>query len=161
MAAPPVTVKLEGIEAVRRTLQELPQAITGKNGGPARRALRRGMAVMRKAARANLALHKDTGLLQKALTVSVIRRLPSGFKGEGVRLRVRRVIYPNKFVKGGTKLATNDTAWWLEYGSSKQPATPWLLPAYNAMALPSVRKAEDSLVADIDKIAADLLRRSG
>ena len=152
-----VEVKLQGMDGVLQTLQSLPPEIVSKRGGPVKLALAKGARVIRDQAKTNLrssiAYNGDvsTGLLEKNLIVSR-GKPPFGGKGERYLVRVRRKAYDGQKIgkkqKVGKRVTTHKTAALLEYGSSHQPATPWLRPAV-------VQKGEEA----INVITADLKRR--
>jgi HK97 gp10 family phage protein len=145
-----VEVKLTGLEGVLATLRELPPEIASKRGGPVRAALRKGARVIHKQAQANLRAvtanetasgrSESTGLLEKNLVITRGKK-PTGSNGERFLVRVRRKGYPSRQDAGTRKSASL-----LEYGSSQQPAEPWLRPAFNARAMEALRTVETELV---------------
>jgi len=157
-----VEFKLTGVEGILRTLQSLPPDVVSKRGGPVKLALAKGARVIRDEAKKNLlaeiALNGDesTGLLAKSLIVSR-GKAPHDGNGERYLVRVKRKTYEGK---AGKPVTTLKTAHLLEYGSSHQPATPWLRPAFAATR----QKATDTVIADlksrIDKIVAKLAKQN-
>lgn len=156
-----VEVKLTGLDGVLDTLRRLPPEVVSKRGGPVKTALRKGALVILKQARDNLRVSasnqtvegsESTGLLLKNLIASR-GKPPNGGKGERYLVRVRRKTYPRK---GGKPVTTLKTAQLLEYGSSHQPAEPWLRPAFLGKAEAAIRTVETTLVAELDKIVARL-----
>lgn len=133
-----VDMKVEGLNGVLETLQSLPSEVVSKRGGPVKLALAKAARVIRDQAKINLkaaiALNGDesTGLLEKNVVVTRGKE-PVGTKGERYLVRVRRKAYDGeklgKRQKAGKRVTTHKTASLLEYGSSHQPATPWLRPA--------------------------------
>src|SRR5690606_12661315 len=93
----------------------------------------------------------STGLLEKNVVVTRGKE-PTGTRGERYLVRVRRKAYDGyklgKRQKAGKRVTTHKTASLLEYGSSQQPATPWLRPAVT-------QKGDEA----INVITADLKRR--
>lgn len=169
-----VDVELQGLNGVLETLRKLPPELVSKRGGVVLRSLKAGARVIRKQAMANLASaigqvsdegeRYSTGLLLRS-GLSISRaKLPSGETGEMVRIRVRRVVYPDRTRRSGRKrggkLATNDTAWFLEYGTSKQPARPWLRPAFNARAQQAIMTVQTDLVRQIDRVVKKLAQQN-
>lgn len=157
------TIKLEGIDNVLTLLRSLPPEVVSKRGGPVRTALRKGAVVIVKAARANLqtAVNNSedkvsTGLLLKNLVVTRGKE-PTGIKGERYLVRVRRKSYGRK----GAQVTTLKTAQLLEYGSSKQPAEPWLRPAFNATARTAIDTTTKELVKALDRIVRKLGKQGG
>jgi HK97 gp10 family phage protein len=155
-----VEVRLTGLDGVLDTLKRLPPEVVSKRGGPVKSALRKGALVILREASLNLAratnnLASDdptsTGLLLKNLIASR-GKAPTGSKGERYLVRVRRKSYQRK----GETVTTLKTAQILEYGSSKQPAEPWLRPAFNAKAMQAIKTIEAELLAGIDRAVRKL-----
>ena len=145
-----IEMNLQGLDGVLDTLRSLPPEVVSKRGGPVKLALAKGARLIRDQAKANLraqiAVNGDvsTGLLEQNIIASR-GKPPIGSKGERYLVRVRRKSYPKK---GGQTVTTRKTASLLEYGSSHQPATPWLAPALK-------QKGGEA----INVITADLQRR--
>ena len=141
-------VRVTGAADIMRLLHELPYEMVSKRGGPVKLALAKGARIVRDQAKANLqaaiALNGDqsTGLLLKNV-ISSRGKPPIGSRGERYLVRVRRKAYPNR-----DDVSVRKTANLLEYGSSQQPATPWLRPAVQS-------KGQEV----IEVMTADLLRR--
>lgn len=160
-----IEIKLTGADSTLRMLRALPREISGKRVAPARQALRKGAVVIRDAARANLRVQTSnatsegrqlsTGLLERNIIVSV-GRLPPGQRGELYRVRVRRrVFYVRK-----QRVSISKTGALLEYGSSQQPAEPWLRPAVNSHAQQAIETVVRELNAGIQRLV-QRLRASG
>ncbi len=157
-----VELKLTGLDGVLALLKSLPPEVVSKRGGPVRSALRKGAVVILKAEKANLTAVtanatesgkvESTGLLMKSLIVSR-GKAPSGGKGERMLVRVKRKSYARK---GGKAVTTLASAQLLEYGSSKQPAEPWIRPAFESKAEEAIKTVERELVAGIDRIVKKL-----
>jgi HK97 gp10 family phage protein len=158
-----VDIELRGVDGVLELLKQLPPEVVGKRGGPVKAALRKAAQVIHRAAKANLqaavAAAKDgdeqlsTGLLIKNLVVTRGKE-PSGGNGERYLVRVRRKSYQRK----GQSVTTLKTAQLLEYGSSKQPAEPWLRPAFESRARAAISTAEVELAKAIDRAVRKLSR---
>ena len=143
-----VEVKVSGLDGVLDTLKSLPAEVVSKRGGPVRAALRKGAAVIQKQEKANLqavTVNADdpdkaasTGLLLKNVVVTR-GKAPSSGKGERYLVRVKRRVYARI---GSKPVTTLKTAQLLEYGSSQQPAEPWIRPAFQAKAEEAI-KGED------------------
>jgi hypothetical protein len=122
-----------------------------------RAALRKGAVVLFKQARANLQAsiaskadqdtRVSTGLLIKNLVITR-GKAPSNGNGERVLVRVRRKSYPRE---GGEVVTTLKSAQLLEYGSSQQPAEPWLRPAFNARAREAIATVEAETIKGINR----------
>lgn len=162
-----VELKLSGLDGVLDTLKSLPPEIVSKRGGPVRAALRKGAVVLQKQALANLqtslsnAPQYSTGLLLKNVVVTRGKE-PVGTKGERFLVRVRRKVYPGKAGRssGGNAVTTLAAANLLEYGSSKQPAEPWLRPAFAAKAETAIKTIEADLIRRVNAIVAKLAAKN-
>lgn len=170
-----ITFKINGIDNVLNMLRELPAAVSAKNGGPVRKALRKGAVVIQKAEIANLqavtsnATKEDvrlsTGLLMKNVVVTR-GKAPSDGKGERMLVRVKRKTYQRsaernaqgKKAKRAAAVTTLQTAQLLEYGSSKQTPEPWIRPAFENKAQTAIETTVSSLVADLDRLASKYLK---
>lgn len=160
-----VEMKLEGLNGVLETLKSLPPEIVSKRGGPVKAALRKGARVIYAEARANLervtanaddeGKRYSTGLLLKNLVVTRGKK-PFGSKGERYLVRVRRKSYGRK----GKALTTLATANMLEYGTVKQPAEPWLRPAFESKARQAISTIESELLKQIDKVVKKLAQQN-
>lgn len=156
-------IKLHGLDGVLKMLSELPKEVVSKRGGPVKAALRKGANVIAKQERANLRAatanqtkegRESTGFLLKNLIVSRGKPPASG-NGERYLIRFRRKSYPDR---KGKAVTTLKTAQLLEYGSSKQPAEPFIRTAFQARAREAIETVERELVAAIDRIASKFLK---
>jgi HK97 gp10 family phage protein len=168
-----VELKVTGLDGVLDLLKKLPPEVVSKNGGPVRSALRKGAVVIQKQAKANISIvtsngnagitYQNTGLLQKNIIVA--RRRKINFKGEHFVVTVRRKNYEGKFRqnaggrRGGKKISTHETGWMLEYGTSQQPAEPWLRPAAATKAQEAVNVTTTELVKRLNAIVKKLARK--
>lgn len=125
-------MNISGIDGILATLRSLPAEVVSKRGGPVKLALAKGARLLRDEAKKNLAAsmvtdddYQNTGLLLSNV-ISSRGKAPRGGKGERYLVRVKRKTYPKK---SGETVTTLKTANLKEYGSSTQPATPWLRPA--------------------------------
>lgn len=159
-------MRLRGLDGVLGTLKQLPPEVVSRRGGPVRAALRKGALVIQREAALNLARSVDalaadgdpqsTGLLLKNLVVTRGKE-PIGTKGERYLVRVRRKSYQRK----GEPVTTLKTAQLLEYGSSQQPAEPWLRPAFQSRAPQAIKTIEVEMAAAIQRIVRRLARKGG
>lgn len=176
-----IEVTLHGLNGILNTLRSLPPEIVSKNGGPARVALRKGAMILVKQAKANFraavaspgksGITKSLGFTEKHIIAK--RKAPrEGINGERYIVTVKPVPYPvQKLIRrksrsagkrkkrAGPKprvLAANDIAFIMEHGSLHQPATPWLLPAFNAKKEEVLATVEKDLIRGIDKIVKKL-----
>lgn len=157
-----VEMQLHGLDGVLDTLRSLPAEVVSKRGGPVRAALRKGAVVIHKQELANLQAvtanattaekRLSTGFLAKNVVVTR-GKAPAGGNGERYLVRVRRKGYPGR--KG---VSTLKTAQLLEYGSSQQPAEPWIRPAFESRAREAIETVERELLLGIDRIVDKLGR---
>jgi hypothetical protein len=160
-----VDLKLTGLDGVLATLRALPPEIVSKRGGPVRVALRKGALVVHAQAKANLQARIDaqgddgqklsTGLLLKNLVVTR-GKAPTGGRGERYLVRVRRKTYERK----GQPTTTLKTAQIMEYGSQKQAAQPWLVPAFKATAARAIGTVQAELLRAIDRAVKRLAQQN-
>jgi HK97 gp10 family phage protein len=157
-----VEVKLSGLDGVLETLKSLPPEVVSKRGGPVKSALRKGALVILNQEKANLravtANATDSGKIESTglLLANLIAsrgKAPSEGNGERYLVRVRRKVYPRA---SGKPVSTVKTAQLLEYGSSKQPAEPWIRPAFAAKAEQAIKTVEAELIKGIDRIVKKL-----
>jgi HK97 gp10 family phage protein len=166
-------VNITGLEGVLATLKSLPPEVVSKRGGPVSRALRRAANVIRDEAKRNVPI--DTGTLRDAITVS--RKKPSpGENGEKFLVwlgpkfsrkyvRNRRNLQMNRYSDTtGAKTYEVDTPYFygrfLEYGTSKMTARPWMRPAFAAKAETAIITARTELLKEIDKITKKLAQQN-
>lgn len=155
-----VEVKLTGVDGVLKTLQSLPPEIVSKRGGPVKLALKKGAQLIRDQARQNLmqtirgdADYQPTKLLEQNVIASR-GKAPSSGKGERYLVRVKRKTYPK--LRGKKPTTTLQTANLKEYGSSNQPATPWLRPAVQSKGAQAINVITEDLIKRIDKVVKQL-----
>ena len=154
-----VDVKLTGVDGVLQTLRSLPAEVVSKRGGPVKAALAKGARFIRDKAKDNLRraiaegpTTRSTGELEKRV-ISSRGKAPFDGKGERYLVRVKKLDYLND---DGIRTNPLMTANLLEYGSSHQPATPWLrptVPQHGAQAIEIITKDLD---ARVQKIVAKL-----
>jgi len=153
-------VRITGLDGVLATLKSLPPEIVSKRGGPVRAALRKAAVVIQKQEIANLlaatsnAPSYSTGLLAKNI---VVTRGKAPFSGNGERylVRVKRRTYPREAGQKGKPVTTLATANLLEYGSSTQPAEPFIRPAVMAKG----QQAVDTFVSSLNKSIASIVKK--
>jgi HK97 gp10 family phage protein len=162
-----VEIRMTGLDGVLDTLKGLPPEVVSKRGGPVRAALRKAAVVIQKEAVKNVRVvtanatddvkQQNTKLLENNI---VVTRGKAPFDGNGERylVRVKRKTYPRT---SGKPVTTLKTAQLLEYGSEKQPAEPWLRPAFNMKAREAIATFERELVRSIDRIIRKLTKGKG
>jgi len=164
-------VKLSGLEGVLSTLQKLPPELVSRKGGPVLASLRKGARVLVKQSKENFraavampgrtGITDSTGFTEKQIVASR-RRMPGSEKGEHVVITVNPKPHPTSKGKyRGKPIKANDIAFIMEVGYSKQPATPWLRPAYYARRDEVLRVVETDLVKRVDKIVKKLATQNG
>lgn len=184
-----VEVKMSGLDGVLDTLRKLPPEVVSKRGGPVRRAVAKAAAIIRNQARLNFDVvastpgktgsNYATGFTRKHI-ITKRKRLLGGQNGERYIVAVRYIEHPSgrnlensrawvkrknsKKVRPArmTKVRTlraNDVAYMLEYGTSKQPAEPWLRPAFEAKKDEAMQIMQTNLAADIDRIIKKLAKK--
>lgn len=162
-----VELKVTGLDGVLDLLKKLPPEVVSKNGGPVRSALRKGALVIQAQEKANLqaaiASTKDineaqsTGLLMKNIIVTRGKK-PVGSKGEKFIVKVKNQVYERKS-KEKEKTTTWKTARLMEYGSSQQPARPFIRNAAEMKAQEAVNVTTTELVKRINAIVKKLARK--
>lgn len=154
--------KLEGVDGVLDTLRALPRELVSKRGGPVRTALRKGAVVIHKQVVANLqaATANASSEEQRLSTGHLARNVvvtrgkpPFDGKGERYLVRIKRKPYPDR-----EGVSTLKTAQLLEYGSSQQPAEPYIRPAFSSRAQEAINTATKELAAAVDRIARKHLK---
>jgi len=153
-----------GIDEALALLQALPPELVSKRGGPVKSALRKGAVVLFKQAKANLQASvqaqgsddaaRSTGLLVTNLVVTRGKPPTSG-PGERYLVRVRRKSYQRVSKE---RVTTLKSAQLLEYGSSVQPAEPWLRPAFESRKAEAVQVVQVELVKGLDRIVKKYLK---
>jgi hypothetical protein len=154
-----VTIQLHGLDGVLELLQKLPAEVVSKGGGPVRRSAFKGIKVIRDQAGLS-GITESTGFTEKNI-IAKRKAPPSGVKGERYILTMRPRKHPSGKKFGSRALQANDIAYIMELGSSKQPATPWMRPAFAAKAEEAIRTIERELPKDLDRIVRKLSKTGG
>lgn len=165
-----VDMKVEGLNGVLETLQSLPSEVVSKRGGPVKLSLAKAARVIRDQAKINLRAaiaqngEQSTGLLEKNVVVTRGKE-PIGTRGERYLVRVRRKAYDGeklgKRQKAGKRVTTHKTASLLEYGSSHQPATPWLRPAVKQKGQQAIEVFTSDLNRRLEATVKKLAQQNG
>jgi len=162
-------VQISGVEGVLAMLQRLPPEVVSKRGGPVRKVLRRAATLIRKEAQSRFrvavagvgktGITDTTGFTEKRI---IVRKAKYAQKGERMVVTVR---YGQPHPSGnrfrGRVIFANDIAFIMEAGTSKQPATPWMRPAFAAKASDAIALVERDLPREIERIATRLARSRG
>jgi HK97 gp10 family phage protein len=163
-----IELQVRGMDNVLKTLQSMPPEVVSKRGGPVKSALRKAALVILAQERINLQAvisnatatgkKESTGLLLQNL-VATRGKAPTDGNGERYIVRFRRKTYPR--TTKGKPVTTLQTAQLLEYGSSEQPAEPFIRPAFETKAEEAIHVAQTALVAGVERIAKRLLKQGG
>lgn len=151
-----VDVKAAGVLA---TLKALPPEIVSKRGGPVKLALAKGARLLRDQVRQNLRAAiahgpttRSTGELEKRVIASRGKE-PRGTKGERYLVRIKKRDYLNA---DGVRTNPLMTANLIEYGSSHQPATPFIRPAVQQKGAETIEVVTSDLKRRVDAVVAKL-----
>lgn len=159
-----ISAKIIGLPDLLSTLKALPPEVVSAKGGPIRSALRKAASVIQKEAQANVdriavepETNESTGALKKSITIK--RRRPK-FKGEKMTIGISKVkaAYANtrtnrrKGLVGQSyeQLPPTYYAWFLEFGTEKMKAHPFLRPAWESKQQEALATFFDSFAKGID-----------
>lgn len=151
------TVRLQGVDEALSMLKRLPAAVVAKRGGPVRKALRKGAVVIQKqeiALLRNSLDEESTDLLAKNIKVTR-GKAPTDGKGERYLVRILRKVYRT----GKGAATTLQTAQIKEYGSEKQAAEPFIVPAFKSKAREAIEVTTRDLARSIETISKKLWGR--
>lgn len=157
---------LRGLDGLLSALQALPPAVASKNGGPARVALARGAKVIRDDARARAP--KDTGAMVANIVMQRDRQPQQSGANEryvvGVRGGARRYANTKRNARKGRagkeyQTAGNTYYWrFIEFGTERQPAQPFLRPAFETQKENALAVITDTLAKGIESAAKKVAR---
>lgn len=161
-----VEFDIKGLDNILEMLNKLPPELVSNKGGVVAKSARAGISVISNESKKQLKRvvstpgktgeNYSTGLSATKIRYKRDTRVKNG---ERYYMTVKGVPYPDrKADKKGKFFRTNDAAYMLEYGTSKQAAEPWLRPAFESKKEEAINKATSSLVAGVDKIASRLLK---
>lgn len=161
------TFRIEGLEAVVKTLNSLPAELVSKRGGPVRTALQKAAKMIQRDEQQRLQAIIDapnvdgrnvsTGLLKQNIVVKR-GRLAGGVKGELYSVRVRNKRYP---ASRGAAGSTAQIARQLEYGTERRQPMPFIRPAFEANKAKVAPLFVAELSKRLDGIVRKLHRKSG
>lgn len=143
-----ISIRIKGLDKLKVAFDRMPYEIA-KAG--MREALGAGGAVLRDEARA-LAPVGETGDLKRSVGMKITlgNNLDKNIVSVGPRY--------TKKTKAG-KRSPGIYGLFVEIGTSKMPATPWLRPALSSARDRAVKAFADSLRATVQKVAAALGKR--
>ena len=155
-----VDVDIKGLDSVLDLLKSLPPEIVSKRGGPVKLALAKGARLIRAQVDRNLVMvtsgisnstekQRSTGFMRQNL-IATRGKEPVGSKGERYLVRFRRKPYPD----GHARVV--QTAQLLEYGSSQQPAEPFIRPAFQAKAQEAIDVISEDLIQRVNRVVLKL-----
>lgn len=159
---------ITGLDETLKALRALPRAISGKNGGPLRRALFAAAKVVK--AEVMQAAPVRTGLLKGSIATFRDRHPEQIGANEHYTIGIRkqrkkfRENYRNgrlgRIGKSYTTLGASFYGKFVEFGTSKMAAHPFMRPAFEATKQQAVTAFEDALRKEVDK-AVDVAKRGG
>ena len=148
------TANLTGFKELADALRQLPQRVA-KNG--LRAAVGAGAAVIRKEARARAA--RDTGEMAKDILIKRERDTPGG-DTFAAKYSVFVLSGKKSRLKGKKRNVQRDSYYWkfVEFGTSKMPAQPFMRPAFEAAKEDAVKAIGEKLDERIQAAARELRR---
>lgn len=156
-------MKIEGVDGLLATLQALPPEIVSKRGGPVKLALAKGARMLRDQAKENFRRSMAVGGADSTDTtvnniIASRGKAPTGTKGERQLVRVKRKVFVNAH---GAKTTTLKAAQLMEWGSSTQPAIPWLRPAVQRRGTQIIDTITEDLLKRVELITKRLAAKNG
>ena len=160
-------VMLRGLAGLLDALKALPPAVASKNGGPARVALARGAKVIRDEARTRAP--KDTGAMAANIVMKrdtqpqrsgVNERYTVGVRGGSQSTFSNTKRNRRKGVVGQKYEKQSSTFYWrfIEFGTERQPAQPFLRPAFETQKENALAVITDTLAKGIHNAARKIER---
>lgn len=152
-------IKVEGLAELAKALKALPPEIAGKNGGPLRKAIGRAAVVIRDDARRRAPV--DTGNLRDNIIAVRKRKSPQGTEGYFIEVRRKRRKYANtranrrkgRVGKTYENLGEAYYGMFVELGTAKMPAQPFLRPAFESKKVEAVETFRVELAKGIEQAA--------
>lgn len=157
-------VKVDGLDQIVARLRALPEAVSGKNGGPLRVALAKAAALVRDDAKAHAPV--DTGALRDNIIMYRDRDPAQIGAAEHYRVGVRRIKLTRKVKallrrirKSASIRIKEDAYYWrfIEFGTSKMKARPFLRPAFDN----NKGAINDTFVSELSRGIDDAVKRLG
>lgn len=144
MMADNVTVKVAGLDELERKLYDLPTKLSKQY---LRQALRAGGRIWRDEIRRSAPRLTGWLMSQVALTTSTSSRYDQGTAHVGIRTKQD----PKRQAKHVPSAANE--AYWYELGTSRQPARPFIRPAFSARAQEVLTAFTETLRAGLAEVA--------
>ena len=151
--------EVHGLEETLRALRALPKAISGKGGGPLRKALYAAAKVVR--AEVKQATPVRTGLLRDSIAIFRDREPGRIAANEHytVGIRKQRKKYRENYRNGrlgriGKSYTTLGAAFYgkfVEFGTSKMAAHPFMRPAFEASKQAALTAFESAMRKEVSK----------
>lgn len=155
-------IKVEGLQELQRKLLALPKKVQGK---PTRGALNSGAKLIKVRARELVAV--DTGFLREAIIQYPVKQSEHAYSDQvrvGVRKRVRKGAKLSKKYKAALSARRRRSSaqrsvtpkYWryLEFGTSRMAARPFLRPAFEREKASAVSRIAQRMREEIDKAAS-------
>lgn len=153
-------IKVDGLRELQQRLMQFPDKVQGR---AARHALQSGAKVIKERARANHPWQDDTGFLREAIVQFGVKKNEHEYS-EQVRVGVKRrkVKRPSKRLAAarsrrqarGKKKTVTPYYWrYLEFGTSRMAAKPFLRPAFESGKHEALRRITETLGNEIEKAA--------
>jgi HK97 gp10 family phage protein len=155
-------MRLEGLSDLLAKLKALPAEIGSKGGGPLRLALFTATKLMRDDAQMRAPV--DTGRLQRNVIAFRDRDPRSSGVTEQYGITFRRGKQGRERKSYHTSARGEKDAWYgrfVEFGTSKTPAQPFLRPAFEARKRDSAEAFRSKLAAAIAAAVVKMQRRAG
>lgn len=147
-----ITVEIKGLRELQDALRELPEKIAGLvlNG-----AVKEGAQVIER--EAELRAPERTGALRRSIVATALKRPHEGHDAT-VIVRVRRSTKTQRLKRQKAGQPVDDAFYWrfVEFGTSKASARPFLRPAFEAKKAEAAGVIKQALRRRIEKEAAKL-----
>jgi len=153
-------VKLEGLEQVKQALKELPQKLQGR---PIRSALLSGAKPIREHAKAIHQWHDDSGFLRTAIVSYPVKKneheytdqVRVGVKRRRKKRESKKLIAARAQRRRRQKKNIVTPYYWryLEFGTSRMPARPFMRPAFESEKSGSSQRIVKRLREEVEKAA--------